>query len=183
MYVAESYPNVDTSSISETSILTETNTTIINAWCIQSTNFSSTSLQGVCSSYWYTYYINVLITLSISIAIAAFKAILKILVIVLAKFQRYTTQTEQSKNMMKNLMISYIFSTVLITFFVILWLFRCKLMSSIFPSKVLWQLSLPTQHSKQTSITWLSIQISLQIGIWILAIKYGSTGWFLAFNP
>lgn len=163
--MAESYPNVDTSSISETAILTETNTTIINAWCIQSTNFSSTQLQGVCSSYWYTYYINVLITLSISIAIAAFKAILKIIVIMLAKFQRYTTQTEQSKNMMKNLMISYIFSTVLITFFVSLFLFRCKPMFSPYPSKVSWQPSLPMKPSKQISIISLNTQTSLQAGI------------------
>ena len=48
--------------------------------------------------------------------IIVLKAVIKIIMISIAKFQRYTTHTEQSVAIMTNLLITYISTTVLITF-------------------------------------------------------------------
>lgn len=44
------------------------------------------------------------------------KAIIKIIMIFIAKFQKYSTHTEQSVAIMTNLLITYVSTTVLITF-------------------------------------------------------------------
>ena len=122
----ETYDSIDTSSYTSTTILSETNTTIVNTWCIKNIDSKVTTVATFCDSYWNTYYINTALVLMISVAIVAFKVVVKFIVIGVAKFQRYNDQTEESKNVMKNLMVTYISFTVLITFLVIFSLCRCK---------------------------------------------------------
>lgn len=45
------------------------------------------------------------------------KAVIKIIMVLIGKFQRYTSHTEQSVTIMTNLLIAYLSTTVLITFF------------------------------------------------------------------
>lgn len=54
--------------------------------------------------------------MGISLLIVIFKQILKLIVIAIAKFQRYKDHTQTATNVMTNLMITYICTTVLITF-------------------------------------------------------------------
>lgn len=58
----------------------------------------------------------ILITVGISITIVIFKTVVKLIMINIAKFQRYTDHTSQSVAIMTNLLITYISTTVLITF-------------------------------------------------------------------
>lgn len=118
-YAGETYPNIDTSGYTSTTILSETNTTIITSWCIKNTDFNVQSVYDLCMNDWSIYYASIGITFAISISIVLFKVILKFIMIGIAKFQRYTNHTELSKNIMKNLMITYISTTVLIIFLVI----------------------------------------------------------------
>jgi hypothetical protein len=64
------------------------------------------------------YYYKIAITVGISIAVMIMKSILRVIVISLAKFQRYKEHTEQSVDIISNLFYTYIFTTVLITFLV-----------------------------------------------------------------
>lgn len=89
----ESYDSVDTSTYTETTILTETNATIINSWCIKHIDSKVTSVATFCDSYWNTYYLNTFLVLMTSVAIVVFKLIVKFIVIGVAKFQRYTDHT------------------------------------------------------------------------------------------
>lgn len=59
---------------------------------------------------------SILITVGISLVIVVFKTLIKFIMIRIAKFQRYTGHTEQSVAIMTNLLITYISTTVLITF-------------------------------------------------------------------
>lgn len=56
------------------------------------------------------------IKVGISVALIVLKAVIKIIMVFIAKFQRYTTYTEQSVGIMTNLLITYLCTTVLITF-------------------------------------------------------------------
>jgi hypothetical protein len=49
--------------------------------------------------------------------IVILKAVIKIIMVLIGKFQRYTSHTEQSVTIMTNLLIAYLSTTVLITFF------------------------------------------------------------------
>lgn len=111
---------VDTSSVTVDNIASVTDTTVIKVWCINnlSTYYNDTTISKICYDYWYSYIIGILITVGISLAVVVFKLLVKIIVIGLAKFQRYSNHTEQSVTMMTNLMITYISTTVLITFLV-----------------------------------------------------------------
>lgn len=59
-----------------------------------------------------------LITVGIAVAVIVLKAVMKILMVFIAKFQKYTSHTEQSVAIMTNLLITYISTTVLITFLI-----------------------------------------------------------------
>ena len=54
--------------------------------------------------------------MAISLSIVVIKLLLKLIVIAIAKFQRYKNHTELATNIMTNLLIIYICTTVLITF-------------------------------------------------------------------
>lgn len=57
-----------------------------------------------------------MIKVGIAVTIIVLKAVIKIVMVFIAKFQKYTTHTEQSVAIMTNLLITYISTTVLITF-------------------------------------------------------------------
>ena len=67
-----------------------------------------------------------MITYSITVLVILIKTILKKLVIFIAKFQRYKEHTEQSIDIMKNLVIIYIITTVVIGFLLQAELFGIK---------------------------------------------------------
>lgn len=100
------------------SILTETNQTIVESWCLKNTNdaTSTPALSNACQKYITRYYINLAITYGITILVIVIKTILKKLVIFIAKFQRYKEHTEQSIDIVKNLVIIYTITTVVIGF-------------------------------------------------------------------
>ena len=124
--------NVDTSSYNSVSILSETNTTIVQSWCIAN---QVSVLQAGSGAAVYTYCWDYIkkslqktgITVGIAIAVVLIKFILKHFAIFLSKFRRYKTHAEQSKAMVLNLFFVYISTTVLITLLVIIYLFRFKL--------------------------------------------------------
>lgn len=109
--------NVDTSAYNWTDIQTSSNTTIVEAWCVKNMQFStSSSYYLVCYPYWKAYVLSVALKIGIAVAIVVMKAIIKIIMIFIAKFQKYSTHTEQSVAIMTNLLITYVSTTVLITF-------------------------------------------------------------------
>lgn len=115
---------VDTSTYTSTTILSVTNTTIAQSWCItnQGSVLSDTgsTVYSFCWSYIQKYYIKIAITIGIAFGVIIVKAIIKVVVVYLAKFQRYKSHTEQSKDITQNLLITYLCTTVLITFLVII---------------------------------------------------------------
>ena len=74
------------------------------------------TVSTLCSNYVKDYYIKAAIGVAISIVIVVIKFLLKIFVIFLAKFQRYKSHTDQSKDIIKNLFLTYISTTFLIIF-------------------------------------------------------------------
>jgi NADH:ubiquinone oxidoreductase subunit 3 (subunit A) len=132
--------SVDTSSYSSTTIKSETNTTIVQSWCISNEasvlTTTDTVLYNLCWNYIFNYIIKIAITIGIAIAVILIKAVIKVVVIFLAKFQRYKSHTEQSKDITQNLLITYICTTVLITFLVIISLCSSKPKWLISPSKI-----------------------------------------------
>lgn len=112
---------VDTSSYDFTSILSVTNVTIAQTWCINNlaevvnAGYSS-SIFTFCYDHILHYYIRIGMGVAISIAVIVSKILIKAIVIWLAKFQRYRTHTDQSVDIIKNLFITYLCTTVLITF-------------------------------------------------------------------
>ena len=121
---------VDTSAYNSTSILQESNSTIAQSWCVgnqQAALDSSTSaLYSLCFSYIRSYYMKILITIGISIGVIIMKELIKKIVIKIAKFQRYKTHTDQSKDIIQNLFLTYTTTTVLITLLVIILSFSCR---------------------------------------------------------
>lgn len=89
--------SVNTSSHTSTTIQSETNTTILQSWCItnQATVLkgSDTALYNLCWTYIEKYYIKIAITIGIAVAVIIIKAIIKLVVVFLAKFQRYKSHT------------------------------------------------------------------------------------------
>jgi uncharacterized BrkB/YihY/UPF0761 family membrane protein len=131
---------VDTSSYTSTTIQAVTNTTVLQSWCITNqatvlTN-SDSALYTLCWGYIRKYYIKIAITIGIAIAVLIIKSIIKVVVTYLAKFQRYKSHTEQSKDITQNLFLTYLCTTVLITFLVIFLLYSFKHSSATFPSKI-----------------------------------------------
>ena len=117
MLTRPSKDTVDTSSYNWTTIQEESNTTLVESWCIKELSFSAaSSYQTLCYKYWKQYIISILIKVGIAVVIVVLKAVIKIIMVSIAKFQRYTTHTEQSVAIMTNLLITYISTTVLITF-------------------------------------------------------------------
>ncbi len=96
----------------------ETNQTIVESWCLKNKNdvSSTPELSSACQHYVTRYYINLAITYGITVLVIIIKSILKKLVIFIAKFQRYKEHTEQSIDIIKNLVIIYIITTVVIGF-------------------------------------------------------------------
>ncbi len=64
--------------------------------------------------------------IGISVAVILSKIVTNYLVIRLAKFQRYKTHTDQSRDIIQNLFLTYLSTTVLITFLVQILLFSYK---------------------------------------------------------
>ena len=122
--VPSSTISVDTSSYTSITIKSETNTTIVQSWCITNSatvlTSSDSSINSLCWDYIQKYYIGIAITIGIALAVVAIKGIIKVVVVFLAKFQKYKSHTEQSKDITQNLLITYLCTTVLITFLVII---------------------------------------------------------------
>lgn len=83
--------DIDTSNYTSTTILMVTNQTIVESWCLKNTDTatSTPALSNACDKYITRYYVNLVITYSITVLVIVIKAILKKLVIFIAKFQRY----------------------------------------------------------------------------------------------
>lgn len=112
--------SVDTSSYNSVSILGVSNSTIVQSWCISNSasvlTSSDSAVYSYCWSYIQQYYIGLAITVGIALAVVVIKSIIKVVVIYLAKFQKYKSHTEQSKDITQNLFFTYICTTVVITF-------------------------------------------------------------------
>jgi hypothetical protein len=96
--VPSSSSSVDTSSYTSTTILSETNTTIVQSWCIANNAQvlqagSSSAIYTYCWDYIFKYYLQIAVTIGIAIAIVLIKFILKHFVIYLSTFKRYKTHT------------------------------------------------------------------------------------------
>jgi hypothetical protein len=76
------------------------------------------SIDKLCDQYITKYYVNLVIGILISFVIVGVKLLLKKIVIGLAKFQKYKGQTEQSLCITRNLFLTYLSTTVLITLLV-----------------------------------------------------------------
>lgn len=122
--------SVDTSTYTATSIQSVTNTTIVQSWCISNSasvlSSSSSSLETLCWGHIKKYYLKIAITIGIALGVIIVKALIKVIVVFLAKFQRYKSHTDQSKDIAQNLFITYMCTTVLITFLVPIFLFSSK---------------------------------------------------------
>lgn len=122
---------VDTSSYDSTSILAESNSTIVQSWCVTNNldvlqSGSSSAIYSHCWDYIIKYYLQIVVTIGIAIGICVIKLILKHFAIYLSTFKRYKTHTEQSKDMIQNLFFIYVSTTVLVTLLVSILLFSSK---------------------------------------------------------
>lgn len=91
----------------------------MQSWCISNIktvlSSSDTTLTTLCSDYIKKYYLKIAITVGIALAVLVIKKVINLVVVFLAKFQRYKSHSEQSKDITQNLFITYICTTVLIT--------------------------------------------------------------------
>ena len=115
--------NVDTSSYNSVNILLETNTTIVQSWCIANQvsvlqSGSGSTIYNYCWDYIRKSLMKTGITIGIAIAVVLIKFILKHFAIFLSRFRRYKTHAEQSRSMVLNLFFVYVATTVLITLLV-----------------------------------------------------------------
>lgn len=92
--VPPSSTNIDTSAYTFDTIQAQTNTTIVYTWCVKNIDFPNSPYQDFCWETWVSYMKGIMITVGISLVIVVFKYIVKIIMIRIAKFQRYTTATE-----------------------------------------------------------------------------------------
>ena len=83
--------NVDTSSFTYPDITNENNT-VIQSWCLNIVD-PSTEISDFCWDYTLSYYKRVATSVGIALCIIVVKLILKQIVIVIAKFQRYKDHT------------------------------------------------------------------------------------------
>lgn len=90
--------SVDTSAYTTTTILSVSNATIVQSWCLKNVytvvTTGNSSLTSLCSTYILAYYGKIGITVGIAVAVIVLKVLLKMLVIALAKFQRYKSTSE-----------------------------------------------------------------------------------------
>lgn len=120
--------------------MAETNTTIVQSWCIANQVSvlqagSGAPIYTYCWDYIYQALLKTGITIGIAIAVVLIKFILKHLAIFLSQFRRYKTHAEQSRSMVLNLFFVYVATTVLITLLVYYVLFRSKPICFRFHSK------------------------------------------------
>ena len=119
---------MNVSAYNASSILSVTNSTILYVWCIDNQDFMTTlpSIDQLCEPYITKYYVNLVIGILISFVVVGVKILLKKIVISLAKFQKYKEQTEQSLCITRNLFLTYLSTTVLITLLVNIILYSFK---------------------------------------------------------
>lgn len=122
--------NVSTDSYTWADISVESNTTIVEAWCIKNI-YASDTYSSVCSSYWSEYVRGIIYQVCISFVIIIFKFIVQKVMVGIAKFQRYTDHTEQSVTITTNLFLTYISTTVLITFLMQAYIFKISFKSLV----------------------------------------------------
>ena len=100
------------------------------------------------------------------------KAIIKIIMILIAKFQKYTSHTEQSVAIMTNLLITYISTTVLITFLIQANVFQISfksVMKSLISDKdLLLNLSLISEYYDLTSSWYKDIGYQIWFNVFTL---------------
>ena len=93
----------------------ESDYSLVASWCVNSEE-ESAGVDEFCWPYMVSYYKKIAISVGISLSIVLFKLVLKMVVIAIAKLQRYKDHSELATNIMTNLMTTYICTTVLITF-------------------------------------------------------------------
>ena len=127
---------MNVSAYNASSILSVTNSTILYVWCIDNQDFMTTlpSIDQLCEPYITKYYVNLVIGILISFVVVGVKILLKKIVISLAKFQKYKEQTEQSLCITRNLFLTYLSTTVLITLLVNIILYSFKRSYLVFHS-------------------------------------------------
>ena len=116
--------SIDTSAYTSVTIQAESNTTIVQSWCIANQVSvlqagSGSPIYTYCWDYIYQAFLKTGITIGIAIAVVLIKFILKHLAIFLSQFRRYKTHAEQSRSMVLNLFFVYVSTTVLITLLVL----------------------------------------------------------------
>ena len=128
---------INTDSYTSTTIKTETNSTIVESWCITNIGIvaDDPDLQTLCQGYIRKYLIKIAMMVGIAVSAVIIKFIMRMVVTFLAKFQRYKSHTEQSKDIVQNLFIVYLFTTVLITLLVHPPSFSCKPQFRAYPSR------------------------------------------------
>lgn len=161
--------SINTSSYTSTTILLESNTTIVQSWCISNEISilqlgSSSTIYNYCWSFIVQYFLKILITVGISVAVVIIKVVLKKFIMFLARFKRYKTQSEQSRDMVFNLFLAYLATTVMITFLVNLLLCSFRPSSSEFRSKVSSKALFRMTICSETQSLWNSIMILLRSG-------------------
>lgn len=165
-------PNIDTSNYTYDSIKNESNATIVRSWCIQNLELTSETLKPLCYEYWKQYIFGVLITVGIAVAVILLKVIIKIIMILIAKFQKYTSHTEQSVAIMTNLLITYISTTVLITFLIQANVFQISfksfIRSLISDKNLLNNLSLISEYSDLSSSWYKDIGYQIWFNVFTL---------------
>lgn len=91
----------------------------MQSWCVSNAasvvSDSSSTLYTTCWPFIENYYLKIAVTIGIAVAVLIIKALIKIVVVFLAKFQRYKSHNDQSKDIIQNLLLTYLFTTVLIT--------------------------------------------------------------------
>lgn len=112
--------NLNVSAYDAQSILSVTNSTVLYVWCINNKDLMNSllSIDHLCDPYITKYYVNLAIGILISFVVVGVKLLLKKIVVGLAKFQKYKEQTEQSLCITRNLFLTYLSTTVLITLLV-----------------------------------------------------------------
>lgn len=95
-----------------------TDDALIQKWCLNEQN-PSQAVQQFCEDDLFDYYGRIGSTIGISLSVVVVKILMKQIVVLIAHFQRYKDHTQLSRNIMVNLMITYICTTILITFLVI----------------------------------------------------------------
>ena len=107
---------VDTSAYDETNILTATSN-IQESWCLKN-EFTVDAVVALCQPFLNQYYAKLGITVAIAVGVVMIKFLMRLIVLFLARFQRYKTHTEQSSDMIINLFVMYTVTTIIIIFLV-----------------------------------------------------------------